>query len=135
MWGNKAVTLMNQRGNTELMASLVVALVAVVGLVMVYSSYGGSLSGAAQTADWSQFQEAGRLCGSCLQADLSGKPLPAECSQLTNEGPLYQPGESKAKSYCCRRACGQANAGERCNDVCNKAASSPARYGGNAGAY
>lgn len=123
----------SRKGTTELYTSLVVALVALVGLVVVYSETTGSLSGAAQTMNseaWGKVEEAGILCGACSRAAMANLPLLSECSKATPQGPLYQIGENRAQLHCCERAC-LSSPSEHCQSECNGAASDPTRYGKN----
>ena len=128
------MTPTNRKGKTELVATLVVALVAVVGLVGVYSGMGSSISGAAQSLDdtkeYDQGIQAGLLCGSCVQASLNNQPLPADCSRETSDGPLYQSRDDNAKGECCKRVCNEVQGGKKCGNNCRNAASDPSRYGG-----
>ena len=113
----------NQNGNTQLLTSLVVALVAVVGIVMVYSSYSGALTGASysSTKTIALANKAGLLCGMCAKADGSHNPLPQTCYEQTASGQVYQAGENRATESCCKRAC--ENVGwERCQNQCSIAA-------------
>lgn len=122
-----------KKGITEVYTSLVVAMVALVGLVVVYSETTGSISGAAQTmtpAAWEKVVEAGQLCGACSKSAMANLPLPPECSELTPQGPLYQLGENRAQLHCCERAC-LSLPSERCQSQCNRAATDPTRYGSN----
>ena len=134
------MALSDHTRNVKLMTSTVVAIVAFVGLVMIYSDYSQPLAGAAQygtESTWQKSLDFGSTCGTCAKAADSKQPLPAACSRQTSLGTLYKLGEDRAKEKCCWRACTESHVYERCQTICSDSANDAfledksGRYSGN----
>ncbi|MEK6960411.1 MAG: hypothetical protein AABX47_04510 [Nanoarchaeota archaeon] len=139
------MTIKEYMKNTQLMASIIVALVAVTGVAMVLSNGTETPTGAFESseASWATALRFGEFCGQCgLFAD-KGMEIPAECSQTTSQGMLFRANDYRGTYNCCSRAClsselfdGMGSKSfEMCSSACIKAASDVftgiRRYSGN----
>jgi len=120
---------------------LVIGIVALVGIVAIYSDQSSSPTGAALSSSEQGIEKAlvfGKQCGECALADNKDQPLPAQCAELvrlTTESepqPVYKKGEAQANAQCCRRRC-TGGTFKKCQSTCTSSAfdvfSGRARYG------
>lgn len=131
--------------STHLIASMIVALVAITGVAMVLSDGSDIPTGAFESseASWATALRFGEFCGQCGLAADKGTEIPAECSQTTSQGRLFRANDYRGTYNCCSRAClsselfnGMGSRSfEMCSSTCIKAASDVftgiRRYSGN----
>jgi len=131
--------------NTQLMASMIVAFVAVTGVALVLSDDTYTPTGAFQSSEesWATALKFGEFCGQCGLTVDKKIEIPPECSQTTSQGQIFQADDYRGTYNCCRRACMSSElfngmgsrSFEMCSSTCIKAASDVftgiRRYSGN----